>query len=124
MTSGNCQVSVQALWPGSLSRLAAGLGSRCAGNPRGFWAFRADLAEDTAVVAGALRARERHALADRVEDGHALADQAGRDLAEAVGAVEDGDVGPGQAGRRFLDDQRELVDEQLIERDPVVGRGG
>src|SRR5215469_17468573 len=58
-----------------------------------------------------------HPLADRVEDGHALADQPGRDLAEAVGPVEHADVGAGQPGRGLLDDERQLVDEQLVERD-------
>src|ERR1700689_2470121 len=98
MTSGNCQVPVrpsgQALFPASRgaglrihSRLAAGRASGSAGNARGPWAFRADLAEDTAVIAGALQVRYRHPLPDRGEDRHALAAQAGRDLAEAVGAV-------------------------------------
>ena len=62
-------------------------------------------------------------LADRVQDGQALADQAGGDLAEAVGAVEHVDVGAGQAGRRLLDDLRQLVDQHPVQRDPVV-RGG
>src|SRR5207237_6362512 len=49
-----------------------------------------------------------HPLADRVQDGHALADQPGRALAQAVGTVEHADVGAVQPGRGLLDDEREL----------------
>jgi hypothetical protein len=42
--------------------------------------------------------------ADGVEDCQSLADEACRDLAEPVGAVEDGDVGLREALRRFAHD--------------------
>src|SRR5450755_2963683 len=86
------------------------------------WTVRGELAGDPPVARAGLRLY-RQPLAYRVEDRHALADQPGGDLAEAVGAVEHAHVGAGQPGRRLLDDQRQLVDEQLVERDAVVGRG-
>src|SRR5207245_4203647 len=73
------------------------------------------------VVGGPALRLPGHALADRVQDGQALADQPGGDLAQAVGTVEHADVGAVQPGRGLLDDQRELVDQQLVERDAVVG---
>src|SRR5690349_21261660 len=68
-----------------------------------------DLAGHHLPVVSASGGLPRHPLADRVEDGHALADQPGRDLAEAVGAVQHADVGAGQPGRGLLDDERQLV---------------
>src|SRR5215471_6475603 len=47
---------------------------------------------------------------DRVEDGQALGDEAGGELTEALRAVEDVDIGPGEAAGGFLDDLRKLVD--------------
>src|ERR1700748_3135641 len=75
------------------------------------------------VVGGPALRLPGHALADRVQDGQALADQPGGDLAQAVGAVEHADVGAGQPARGLLDDERQLVDEQVVPRDPVVGGG-
>src|SRR6201984_2884162 len=75
------------------------------------------------VVGGPALRLPGHPLADRVQDGHALADQPGGDLAQAVGAVEHADVGAGPPARGLLDDQRQLVDQQLVERDAVVGGG-
>src|SRR5206468_9381983 len=78
---------------------------------------RGDLAAHHLPVACAGLRLPGHALADRIEDGQALADQPGGDLAQAVGAVEHADVGAGQPGRSLLDDQRQLVDQHLVKRD-------
>ena len=60
----------------------------------------------------------------RIEDGQALADQAGGHLAEAVGAVQDVDVRALQPDGRLLDDLRELLDHHPVEGDAVVRGGG
>ena len=62
--------------------------------------LRLGLAVDGTAVGRAGLVLARHPLADRVEDGQALADQAGGDLAEAVGAVEHADVRAGQPAPR------------------------
>ena len=82
----------------------------------GVWGRRRGLApfpEDVFV-------RVRDAPPHRLQDGQALADQPGRDLAETVRAVQHADVGAGQPGRRLLDDLRQLADQHLVQRDPVV----
>src|SRR5207244_12111867 len=119
---------VAAATTASLTRVVpagAGLG-RTSANPQ-IPALRLALGDLAAhylpVVGGPALRLPGHPLADRVQDGQALADQPGGDLAQAVGAVEHAHVGPGQPGRGLLDDERQLVDQQLVERDAVV-RGG
>src|SRR5438093_12944151 len=108
----------------SLTRVVtAGAGlARTSANPQ-ILALRLALGDLAAhhlpVVGGAALRLPGHPLADRIQDGQALADQPGGNLAEAVSAVEHAHVSPGQPGRGLLDDQRELVDQQLVERDPV-----
>ena len=52
-------------------------------------------------------------LLQRVEDRQALADQAGDDLVDALGAVEDGEVGVGEAAGGRLDQGREDLHEAV-----------
>src|SRR5580692_7725926 len=75
-TSANQQICRPGRRP---TRLAAGRAGR---------AVRHHLAAHHSPVVGAGGGLPGHPLADRVEDGHALADQPGRDLTEAVGAVQ------------------------------------
>src|ERR1700727_1409730 len=51
----------------------------------------------------------RGGLLDQVKDGHALPDQAGHNLVQALGAVEDGEVRPRQAARGRLDDRGQVL---------------
>jgi hypothetical protein len=59
-------------------------------------------------------------LLDGIKDRQPLVDQASRDLTEPIRPVQHVDVRPGQAGRRFPDDLRELVDERPVQGYPVV----
>ena len=58
--------------------------------------------------------------AQRIEDRQTLSHQAGCDLPEAVGAVEDGQIGARKTLSGLLDDLRKLVDQHAVQRDPVV----
>src|SRR5580698_3714382 len=79
------------------------------------WAARARPAQDALVQFGRSAAvadcrrdgavTVRRGLLDQVKDRHALPDQAGHDLVEPLGAVQDGQVRPGQAVRGRLDDR-------------------
>src|SRR5690348_11791213 len=59
--------------------------------------------EGLAVGSLAVDRGDADALADRLQDREALADESGGDLAEAVRAVEHGDAGAVQPGGRLLD---------------------
>src|SRR5580658_2583137 len=64
------------------------------------------------------------ALLDRVKDRQALGYQAGGDLAQTVGAVQNVQIRAGQPGRGFLDNLRQLLDQHPVKRDLVVRGSG
>src|SRR5580658_4536571 len=103
------------------SQTAAAAGDRLSATPRsGLVVVRGiepDLLGD--VVGRVLT----DSAAQRIEDRQALSHQAGGDLPEAVGAVEDGQVGARKTLSGLLDDLGKLVDQHAVQRDPVVRRG-
>ena len=76
---------------------------------------------------GCAVAGDRGGLLQRVKDRQALADQAGDDLVDALGAVQDGEVGGGEATGGCLDEGREDLDDAVGGNEFLVAfpqRGG